>query len=317
MENLKRIIRPGRGLLPLLVSCCLLGSSWALNAAALKVVTTTTMISDAIQQIGGQRVDVEGLMGAGVDPHLYKPAASDVIKLSKAKIIFYNGLMLEGKMADLFSRLSRQGKPIYAVADSIDTSKLIKPEDTQGHWDPHVWGDPVLWIECVQNMTQALVRHDPDGAATYTSNSKKYIQRLKDLNAWGQKNMAKVSKDQRILITSHDAFNYFGNAFGFQVVGVQGISTVSEAPLADIINIVDFIKEKKIPAIFVESSVSPATIKRISEDSGAKIGGELFSDALGTKGKMESFDGEKYDLGTYEGWIGHNIATIVSSMAQD
>jgi manganese/zinc/iron transport system substrate-binding protein len=288
--------------------------SITIEAQKLKVVTTTTMISDAVKQIGGNRVIVEGLMGPGVDPHLYKPAASDVIKLTRADIVFYNGLALEGKMADLFSRLSKQGKPIYAVTQKISKSKLMKPDGVQGHWDPHVWGDPDLWIECVAHIAEALIKSDPKGEEFYEQSTQAYTSKLKKLKAWGNKNAQTISPEKRYLITSHDAFNYFGKAFDFKVVGVQGISTVTEAPLADIIHIVDFIKSKNIPSVFVESSVSPATIKRISQDSGAKIGGELFSDALGTKGEIESFDGLDFDLGTYEGWVAHNIAKIVTAL---
>ena len=285
-----------------------------LQGAAINIVTTTTMITDTVEQIGGDRVWVEGLMGPGVDPHLYKPAASDVLKLSRAKLVFYNGLLLEGKMSDLLDRLNRQGKAVYAVTENIDQSKLLKPEDIQGHWDPHIWGDPRLWVECVKTITNILIQKDPSGRQTYQTNRDAYVKKLENLMNWGLDQIKGIDPGKRVLVTSHDAFNYFGNTFGLQVVGVQGISTVAEAPLADIIHIVDFIKSKKVPAVFVESSVSPATIKRISEDSGAKIGGELFSDALGTIGEMESYKGMKFDLGTYEGWLGHNIATISKAL---
>ena len=296
------------------VLVCLLFGFVTAEAEKLKVVTTTTMIYDAVKQIGANRVQVEGLMGAGVDPHLYKPAASDVIKLTKADIVFYNGLALEGKMADLFSRLQKQGKPVFAVTEKISKAKLLKPDGVQGHWDPHVWGDPDLWIECVSLIAESLIKADPKGATAYRRAAQVYTKKLSDLKAWGIRNGHKIQKEKRFLITRHDAFNYFGKAFGFEVIGVQGISTVTEAPLADLIHVVDFIKSNKIPAIFVESSVSPTTIKRISQDSGAKIGGELFSDALGTKGVMESFDTLDFDLGTYEGWVAHNIATITSAL---
>ena len=296
------------------VLVCLLFGFVTAEAEKLKVVTTTTMIYDAVKQIGANRVQVEGLMGAGVDPHLYKPAASDVIKLTKADIVFYNGLALEGKMADLFSRLQKQGKPVYAVTETISKAKLLKPDGVQGHWDPHVWGDPDLWIECLSLIAENLMKADPEGTTAYRQAAQAYTKKLSDLKAWGIRNAHKIPEEKRFLITSHDAFNYFGKAFGFEVIGVQGISTVTEAPLADLIHVVDFIKSKKIPAIFVESSVSPTTIKRISQDSGAKIGGELFSDALGTKGEIESFDALDFDLGTYEGWVAHNIATITSAL---
>lgn len=288
--------------------------SGILQGAAINIVTTTTMITDTVKQIGGDRVSVEGLMGPGVDPHLYKPAASDVLKLSRAKLVFYNGLLLEGKMSDLLDRLNKQGKAVYAVTETIDPSKLLKPEDIQGHWDPHIWGDPRLWKECVKTITRALIKHDPSGKQTYETNQNAYVKKLDQLMNWGLDQINGIDPEKRILVTSHDAFNYFGNTFGLQVVGVQGISTVAEAPLADIIHIVDFIRSKKVPAVFVESSVSPATIKRISEDSGARIGGELFSDALGTIGEKESYQGMTFDLGTYEGWIGHNIATISKAL---
>lgn len=291
------------------------GTHISTKGAAINIVTTTTMITDTVSQIGGDRVSVEGLMGPGVDPHLYKPAASDVLKLSKANLVFYNGLLLEGKMSDLLTRLNRQGKAVYAVTKDIDPSKLMKPEDIQGHWDPHVWGDTKLWIECVNTITKILIQRDPSGKKTYQTNRDAYLKRLNAITEWGLKQINRIDPQNRILVTSHDAFNYFGKAFGLQVVGVQGISTVAEAPLADIIHIVDFIKSKKVPAVFVESSVSPSTIKRISEDSGAKIGGELYSDALGTLGEKESYHGITFDLGTYEGWIGHNIATISKALA--
>ena len=290
-------------------------NSSCLHGAALNIVTTTTMITDTVKQIGGDRVSVEGLMGPGVDPHLYKPAASDVLKLSRAKLVFYNGLLLEGKMSDLLDRLNKQGKAVFAVTDNIAHSKLLKPENIQGHWDPHIWGDPRLWTECVETITTILIKHDPSGEQTYQANRDAYIKRLDKLMSWGMEQINGIAPQKRVLVTSHDAFNYFGNAFGLQVVGVQGISTVAEAPLADIIHIVDFIKSRNVPAVFVESSVSPATIKRISEDSGTKIGGELFSDALGTTGEIESYKGMRFDLGTYEGWVGHNIATISKALA--
>ena len=158
------------------------------------------------------------------------------------------------------------------------------------------------------------MKADPQGKTAYLQAAQTYTKKLRELKVWGIKNAHHIPEDKRFLITSHDAFNYFGKAFGFEVIGVQGISTVTEAPLADLIHVVDFIKSNKIPAIFVESSVSPTTIKRISQDSGANIGGELFSDALGTKGEIESFDALDFDLGTYEGWIAHNIATITSAL---
>lgn len=167
----------------------------AAEAQKLKVVTTTTMISDAVKQVGGNRVQVDGLMGPGVDPHLYKPAASDVIKLTRADIVFYNGLTLEGKMADLFSRLSKQGKPIFAVTEKIPKSKLLKPDGVKGHWDPHVWGDPDLWIACVERLAEALIKSDPNGKKDYEEAAQIYTSKLKELKAWGIKNVQKIAPE--------------------------------------------------------------------------------------------------------------------------
>lgn len=285
-----------------------------LQAAKIKAATTTTMVTDMVRQVGGDRVEVDGLMGPGVDPHLYKPAASDVTRLSKAEVIFYSGLMLEGRMADLFAKMARTGKRVYAVTESIPEKELLEPESFQGHWDPHVWGDPLLWAKCVDTVVTGLSEADPAGKAHYAARGAQAKEAFKALHAWAQKRINEIPKTQRVLITSHDAFNYFGRAFGIEVVGVQGVSTVTEAGLADIAKTVDFIKQRKVKAIFIESSVPPATIQRISKDAGVKVGGELFSDACGAPGEMRAGGGETYDAGTYIGMIKHNVNTIVEAL---
>ena len=284
------------------------------HAAKLNVVTTTTMVTDMVMEIGGDRVKVVGLMGPGVDPHLYKPASGDVVKLQRAKIIFYSGLMLEGRMTDLFFRMARAGKLVYAVTESIPEKDRLEPPEFAGHWDPHVWGDPILWSNCIVTVVDGLSKADPAGAAGYAKRGQAVVASYKAMRAWALKRIAAVPREQRILVTSHDAFNYFGQAFGFQVVAVQGLSTVTEAGLADIVKTVDFIKQKKIKAIFVESSVNPAAIKRVSKDSDVKIGGELFSDACGALGDMHEAHGEKYDVGTYIGMLKHNVNTVVDAL---
>ena len=284
------------------------------HAAKLNVVTTTTMVTDMVKEIGGDRVKVVGLMGPGVDPHLYKPASGDVVKLQRAKIIFYSGLMLEGRMTDLFFRMARAGKLVYAVTESIPEKDRLEPPEFAGHWDPHVWGDPILWSKCIVTVVDGLSKADPAGAAGYAKRGQAVVASYKAMRAWALKRIAAVPREQRILVTSHDAFNYFGQAFGFQVVAVQGLSTVTEAGLADIVKMVDFIKQKKIKAIFVESSVNPAAIKRVSKDSDVKIGGELFSDACGALGDMHEAHGEKYDVGTYIGMLKHNVNTVVDAL---
>ena len=284
------------------------------HANKMNVVTTTTMVNDMVKEIGGDRVNVVGLMGPGVDPHLYKPASGDVVKLQRAKVIFYSGLMLEGRMTDLFFRMARAGKLVYAVTESIPEKDRLEPPEFAGHWDPHVWGDPILWSKCVVTVVDGLSKADPAGAADYAKRGKAVVASYEAMKAWALQRIATVPRKQRILVTSHDAFNYFGQAFGFQVVAVQGLSTVTEAGLADIAKTVDFIKQKKIKAIFVESSVNPAAIERVSNDAGVKIGGELFSDACGRAGDIHESHGEKYDVGTFVGMIKHNVNTVVDAL---
>ena len=274
------------------------------------VTVTTTMVADLVRQVGSERVAVEALMGPGVDPHLYKAAASDVSKLQKAQVIFYSGLMLEGKMQEVFENLSRAKRRVVAVTEALPRDRLLAPAEFEGHPDPHVWFDVALWKGCIDPIVQALSEVDAAGKAHYEQRAAAARQRLDELHAWALAKAAELPPERRILVTSHDAYNYFGRAYGFQVVGLQGISTVTEAGLADVAKLTDFIKEKGIKAVFVESSVPHNTIERISRDSGVKIGGELFSDAMGAAGQMEN----GYDLGTYEGMIKHNLTTIVDAL---
>lgn len=276
----------------------------------LKVTTTTSMVTDLVKNIGGEKIEVQGLMGAGVDPHLYKATASDIAKLQQADVIFYNGLLLEGKMEDVFSRMKESGRKIYAITDGISKDRLLKPDDMQGHHDPHVWFDVEMWELCAQEVEKGLRAADAANADYYTARSVEFRSKLKDLHAWAKTKTQELPEEKRVLITSHDAYNYFGRAYGFQVVGLQGISTVTEPGLADMAKMVDYIKKKGVKAIFVESSVPPNTINRISNDAGVKVGGELFSDAMGTPGQIEN----GYDLGTYEGMVKHNINTIVDAL---
>ena len=274
------------------------------------VTATTTMVADLVREVGGERVAVEALMGPGVDPHLYKAAASDVSKLQKAQVIFYSGLMLEGKMQEVFTNLARAKRRVVAITEALPPDRLLAPAEFEGHPDPHVWFDVTLWKACIDPIVKALSEADPAGTAHYEQRATAARQRLDELHAWALAKAAELPPERRILVTSHDAYNYFGRAYGFQVVGLQGISTVSEAGLADVAKLTDFIKERGIKAVFVESSVPHNTIERISRDSGVKIGGELFSDAMGAAGHMEN----GYDLGTYEGMIKHNLTTVVDAL---
>lgn len=276
----------------------------------IRVTATVTMVNDLVQRVGGDRVEVQGLMGPGVDPHLYKATASDVIKLQQADVIFYSGLLLEGKMQDLFAKMARTKKHVYPVTEAIPPERLLEPPEFAGHYDPHVWFEVPIWELCVETVVKGLTEFDPEGKDHYEKRGREVHAQLQELHHWALNRSAELPKEKRILVTSHDAYNYFGRAYGFQVVGLQGISTVTEAGLADMAKLVDFIKEKKIKAIFVESSVPHNTIERISKDAGVRIGGELFSDAMGTPGQIEN----GYDLGTYEGMIKHNLNTIVEGL---
>lgn len=280
------------------------------GAGPLRVTATTTMVADLAAQIGGERVEVQSLMGPGVDPHLYKASASDVTKLQNSDVILYNGLFLEGKMEEVFARMKQGGKRVFAVAAALPHEKLLQPQDASGHPDPHVWFDVPLWAQTVDTVVKAFSEARPDHKEYFVERGARVKKAMADLHEWALKRVEELPKERRVLITSHDAFSYFGRAYGFQVVGLQGISTVTETSAADIVKMVDFIRKNQVKAIFVESSVPPNTIKRISEDAGVKIGGELFSDAMGTPGQME--DG--YDVGTYEGMVRHNVNTIVNAL---
>ncbi|MFZ4763401.1 MAG: metal ABC transporter solute-binding protein, Zn/Mn family [Roseimicrobium sp.] len=295
-----------------ILSCCAPPQSSAPADGKLPVVTTTTMITDMVKEVGGDHVRVLALMGPGVDPHLYKPSADDARKLREAKVTFYNGLMLEGRMGELFDGLRHEGRAVYELASAVPESQ--RKHAGEGHYDPHIWGDPRLWALCTDVVVQGLSEADPSHAADYARRGAETKARYTAAYEWCQQRVAQLPVASRILITSHDAFSYFGEAFAFKVVGVQGISTVSEAGLADVAKTVDFIKANTVKAIFVESSVPHAIIERISKDSGAKIGGELFSDALGTPGEMLAVGDGLVDQGTYVGMLKSNVYHVVEAL---
>ena len=271
---------------------------------------TIGMAADLVKQVGGDRVAVDQLMGPGVDPHLYKPTATDASRLSKADVIFYSGLMLEGRMGDLFARLARAGKKVYPITESVPEELLTEPKEFQGHYDPHVWFDVSIWAQTVPTIVKGLSEVDPGSAELYEKNGNALVARLGELHQWCKDTAAELPENQRILVTSHDAYNYFGRAYGFKVIGLQGVSTVSEAALADMANLVDFIKKQNVKAIFVETSVNPAAIRRVAEDAGVKVGGELYSDAMGNPGEMRG----GFDTGTYDGMVRYNLKTIVGAL---
>ncbi len=275
----------------------------------IKVVATIGMISDVITVIGGEHVAVHSLMGPGVDPHLYKATPSDVLALQAADIIFYNGLHLESKMGELFEKMG-QLRTTVAVTKSIPKSFLFSPEEYAGHYDPHVWFDVTLWKYAVEEIARALSEKYPALAPEFNQNAVSYLAELDVVHAYVAEQVERVPPEQRILVTAHDAFNYFGQRYGFEVAGLQGISTQAEAGTKDVQNLVNLIVDRQIRAIFVESSVPVKNIQAVQEAVWAKgwsveVGGELFSDAMGDAGTFE---------GTYVGMVTHNIDTIVSAL---
>ncbi len=274
-----------------------------------RIVTTVGMVSDIVRQVAGDKAIVQGLMGEGVDPHLYKPSRDDNAALLAADVVIYSGLLLEGKMTDVLVKLARQ-KPVFAVTERIDESYLLSHPQMQGHHDPHVWMDPAAWMKCVEAVAEALASVDPDNAEYYRANAARYISELAELDAYARRTIATIPPSSRVLITAHDAFGYFGRAYGLEVLGIQGISTESEAGLQDVNRLVDLIVQRDIKAVFVETSVAERNVRALIEGARARgkevrIGGTLFSDAMGPPGTYE---------GTYIGMIDHNVTTIVRAL---
>jgi len=274
------------------------------------VVTTVGMITDVAERVAGDRAEVVGLMGAGVDPHLYKPTRSDIARLQSADVVFYNGLLLEGKMADALIRAATAGKPVHAVTELVDEEYLLSPEEFEGLYDPHVWMDPSAWLKAVEAIRDKLIEHDPAGEATYRANADAVIADIEALDAYADRVLASVPENRRVLVTAHDAFNYLGRRFGYEVVGIQGLSTESEAGVQDIERIVAMLVERDIPAVFIESTLNPALVESLvagaqRQGHDVVIGGELYSDAMGAAGTPE---------GTYVGMIRHNVDTIARAL---
>ncbi|MEM6477483.1 MAG: zinc ABC transporter substrate-binding protein [Pseudomonadota bacterium] len=279
---------------------------------SLSVVATTGMIADAAEIVGGDAVEVRALMGAGVDPHAYRQTRSDIVALANADLVVWNGLYLEAQMEDFLLELA-ETKPVVALTETLPENLLIGSEDYAGRFDPHVWMNPNLWSRVVIGMRDALIDVDPGNAAAYSANADAYLDTLADLARYTTDVLASVPAESRILLTSHDAFNYFGNAYGFEVVGIQGISTESEAGLQRISELVDLLITRDIRAVFVETSVSDRNIRALVEGARAAghevtIGGELFSDAMGEPGTYE---------GTYVGMIDANATTIARALGGD
>ncbi|MDE0089260.1 MAG: zinc ABC transporter substrate-binding protein [Candidatus Poribacteria bacterium] len=278
----------------------------------IRVVTTIGMITDIVKNVGGDQVEVIGMMGHGVDPHLYKPTFKDVQRLKTAHIVFYNGLHLEAKMAEVLADMPGDVKTV-AVAENVDQNLLLSHPEYEGQYDPHLWFDVKLWMKAVEKVRDTLSTLDPESEKVYQNNTKRYLAELSDLHQYVKTQAERVQSQQRVLVTAHDAFNYFGKTYGFEVRGLQGISTSMEAGIADVQELATFIAERRIPAIFVESSVSSRSLEAVkaavkSKGFNVQIGGELFSDAMGSEGTPE---------GTYIGMVRHNIDTIVKALTRE
>jgi manganese/zinc/iron transport system substrate-binding protein len=280
-----------------------------LAARKIRVVTTVGMVSDVVRNVGGDRVEVRALMGPGIDPHQYKASEGDVLRLGTADIVFYSGLHLEAKVGDVLERMGDRIRT-KAVTDNIDRALLLKPDEFEGQYDPHVWFDVSLWAHTVDAVRDALIELDPGSADYYRANADRYRAELEELHEYVLQQAARIPEDQRVLVTAHDAFNYFGRAYGFEVRGLQGISTAAEAGTSDVRSLADFLAQRQIRAIFVESSVPVRNVEAVqaavrSRGWDIAIGGELFSDAMGSEGTPE---------GTYIGMVRHNIDTVTRAL---
>ncbi|MEX6626560.1 metal ABC transporter solute-binding protein, Zn/Mn family [Tenacibaculum salmonis] len=276
----------------------------------LNVVTTTTMITDLVKNIGRDKIEINGLMGAGVDPHLYKASEGDVSKLFNADVVIYNGLHLEGKLEEVFEKMEHQNKKTIVVSDVIDKKNLIASELFASNYDPHIWFDITNWTKMTSYVADKLAQIDVKNASFYKENAKIYLEKLEVLNKQVATKINELPQEKRILVTAHDAFNYFGRQHKFNVVGLQGLSTATEAGVQDVQKLAKFIIDNKVKAIFVESSVPKRTIEALqaavkSKNQEVVIGGTLYSDALGSTGTIE---------GTYIGMYNANVNTIVNAL---
>ncbi|MFG0289052.1 MAG: metal ABC transporter solute-binding protein, Zn/Mn family [Rhodopirellula sp. JB044] len=276
---------------------------------ALNVVCTTAMVGDVVRGVGGEHVNVTVMLGPGVDPHLHKTSRDDTALLMNADVVFYSGLLLEGKMTDTLAQIGKS-IPVHALTERFTEEQLLSPEGQGAHPDPHVWFDVSMWSSTASVVADVLSERLPEHAGEFQAAAKAYQEGLKPITEYAKERLGAIPEDQRILITSHDAFGYLGRAYGLRVMGVQGISTDSEAGLRRVNELVDLLVEKKLPAVFIESSVSQKSIEALIEGAASrgvtvKVGGMLYSDAAGQGGTYE---------GTYEGMVDHNVTVIARSL---
>ncbi len=298
-------------ILTLMMSILLTGCTDAKkDDGTFRIVTTTSMITDLVKNVGGDKVSVTGLMGAGVDPHLYKASEGDVSKLSQADMILYNGLHLEGKLVEVFENMQRQKINTIAISDALDKKDLIGSTLFASNYDPHIWFAVENWEKATQFVADELSKALPEHREEFQANAKRYLGALKTLKTELTEEINTLPEEQRRLVTAHDAFNYFGRSFGFDVVGLQGISTATEAGVQDVQKTASYIIDHKVKAIFIESSVPKRTVEALqaavnSKNHQVAVGGTLFSDALGNPGTPE---------GTYIGMFRYNVKTIVNAL---
>jgi manganese/zinc/iron transport system substrate-binding protein len=298
-----------RSVLSLAAVLPLLAAMPARAGAPLRVVTTIAQLADAAQRIGGERVEVRSLMGEGVDPHTYRQTRSDILALHRADLVLWNGLYLEAQMEHLLRDMGEE-KPVVAVAETLPPERLMGHPQFPGKYDPHVWMDVGLWSRVVVAVRDTLVRCDPEGRDLYEANAAAYLAELSLLDDYARRTLRTVAPGERVMISAHDAFGYFGRAYGYEVIGIQGLSTESEAGLGQIERLVGLIVERGIRAVFVETSVAERNVRALIEGAAARghevrIGGSLFSDAMGAPGTYE---------GTYVGMIDHNVTVITRAL---
>ena len=280
-----------------------------------KVVATTTMVADLVRVIGGDEVEVICMMGDGIDPHSYQEQPDDVLAMQTADVVVYSGLHLEGKMHEVLEKMSAKGKAV-AVTSRLSKEEIIVPEaDFGGYADPHVWGDPGLWLKGIDVVVEVLSKQDPDNAETFKKRGDTYRKQLTELRVWAQTRLNEIPLDGRFLVTSHDAFMYYEKAYGLKVRAINGLAPGDKGGPKKVRELVAFIKEKKLKMIFPESAANSKGVKAIAQEAGVKLSAhELFADAAGKLGEMEEVNGESYDVGTYIGMIKHNINAVVEGL---
>lgn len=300
----------------LLILTCFTGFS-KLNAIEKSVpkkfslLATTTHLGDLALQIAGDQINVNTLMGPGIDPHSYRATAQDIVRLQAADFVLFHGLSLEGKIARVLQGTKRKGKTHYSPCEELPKKTLIFSNDKNKAVDPHVWFSPELWLRCANSFTKKLSQVLPEHRNEFEENLSKFKSSITEIDRWGKSLIQTLPQTNRILITSHDAFQYFGHHFEIRVIGLQGINTMVEAGLADRTNLSDFIEKHQSPALFVESSVNPKALEEIAKETGASIGGTLFSDALGTGNEfVKGPTGEKFSTATWQGMMIHNLIVI-------